>query len=495
MKRLIVVFLMTIMSSIHINFISAQETGYDGHRLRDRISRLVDLCGEWKGQAGGEQMRMVLEMEESSSVIGELEKSGAICFIHCFAEDMVKNDNVTAGYDGDYEYCFLEQSGGETVGVFYMTCSDGVLKGIYTKDGNTYPAGFELQDSDGKAGYTAADPAAVEEDKWDTATYMATREAFEAYLAEFPSGKYANEAKGRLRLLEAFEAEAKGDHYGALSALDKAENHIPLTREALDLRAEAEEGIAYDRFALSETPEESIRNGMDFVNTYLRSSRRSEVSDRVAYLMASSPTYLGATSAEVMLTYATTQETREYVVRQTSHFSKEKYRKSRKSGLGFNGGIGVSMETPLESLRPIYGGHISFSVGDYRNFMNIEMGLRYRYWAFVNEADASDTFDFHQLRLFIAPKINLVRQKKSAFYMYVAPEASYGYPIDMHATSFYEANTLSFGGRVGLGLGRFELSACYAYDYWPMVNEDFTGSYSRTMAGVALTFCFSGSGR
>lgn len=492
MKKLFVFFLMAVLPSLYINDTYAQDLSSASRRAQARVGRLSELCGTWKGQVGGVDAAMILEMEETSSAVGELDRAGMIYFLHCFAEDMVTDDNITAGFDSDYQYCLLEQSGGETVGVFYMSLMSGRLKGVYVKDGSISPADFEMIHAQEADDFSLE---SIEEDKWNTATYIATKEAYESYVSEFPSGKYVNEARGRLRILEAFASEEKGDHYAALIALDKAENHIPLTKEATDLRALAVEGIAYDRFLLSETPEESIANGMDFVNTYLKSRRRSEVSDKVAYLMASTPVYLAGTSAEVMLSYATTDETREYVLRQTRKIARDRYRKSGNSNLGFNGGIGFSLETPVESFRPVYGGHVFYSIGDYRNFMNFEMGVKYRYWSFVNVQDASDDFDFHQLRLFVAPKFNLVRQKKSPFYMYVAPEASYGYPIDMHATRMYEANSLTFGGRVGVGYGRFELAAMYSYDYWPMVKDTFTGSYSRTMAGVALTFCFSGSGR
>lgn len=474
--------------------ISAQDTVLSDSRLHDRVGRLGGVCGEWSGLVGGEEAFMSLDMEDSSSAVGELELSGMIYFMHCFAEDMVTDDNVTAGFDADYQYCFLQQSGGETVGVFYMSEMSGELKGICIRNGNIYPSAFKMTQSHRSTDFSKTDQASLEEDKWNVATYMATREAYESYLSEFPAGRYVNEARGRLRILEAFEAEVEGDHFAALSALRKAENHIPLTYEALSLKEKAEEGVAYDRFALAETPEESILYGMDFVNEFMNSDRRAKVSDKVARLMASSPMYLAGTPADVMLTYAVTDETREYVLSQTRQVAKERYRKSSKSGLGFNGGIGGSLETPSGAFEPVYGGHIFFSIGDYRNFLNFEMGLRYRYWAFTDTSDASE-FDFHQVRLFMAPKFNIIRQKRSAFYLYVAPEASYGYPVDMHGTGFYEANTLSVGGRAGIGVGRIELSASYTYDYWPMVNADFTGSYSHTMAGVALTFCFSGSGR
>lgn len=491
MRKLFVFILMAVLPSLHINTY-AQSSSIASRRVPDRVGKLSELCGTWLGHIGGEDASMTLEMEETSSAVGELDRKGMIYFIHCFAEDMVNDDDVTAGFDADYQYCFLEQSGGETIGVIYMSLMSGKLKGVYLKDGMISPSEFEMIHASEVNDFTEVN---VEEDKWNTAVYMATKEAYDSYISEFPSGEYVNEARGRLRLLEAFAAEEDGDHYSALSALDKAENHIPLTKEAMDLRAQAEECIAYDRFADEENREEKIRQGMDFVNTYLSSARRAEVSDQVAYLLASSPMYLAGTSAEIMLTYATTEKTREYVIKQTRQFAKVKHRRNRKSGLGFNGGIGASLETSVESFRPVYGGHIFYSIGDYRNFMNFEMGVKYRYWSFENVQDASDAFDFHQLRLFFAPKFNIIRQKKSPFYMYVAPEASYGYPIDMHATRMYEANSLTFSGRVGVGYGRFELAALYSYDYWPMVKDTFTGSYSRTMAGVAFTFCFSGSGR
>ena len=128
--------------------------------------------------------------------------------------------------------------------------------------------------------------------------------------------------------------------------------------------------------------------------------------------------------------------------------------------------------------------------------LNFEFGLRYRYWQFGEIQGEGQNVDFHNIRLVVAPKFNLVRQKKSAFYMYIAPELGYGYPIDMYGTGMYEANSLSLGGRVGIGVGRLDLSAMYTYDYVPLVTSDFpAGKYSPKQVGLALTFYFSGSGR
>ena len=68
----------------------------------------------------------------------------------------------------------------------------------------------------------------------------------------------------------------------------------------------AGEQLAYKKYSESKTRLDSIRNGLDFVNTYvMRSERRMEVSDRVAYLMASTPEYLAGTYVQaVFLTLA-----------------------------------------------------------------------------------------------------------------------------------------------------------------------------------------------
>lgn len=492
MKKIIILTILAVLPCLY-SFNSYAQRQSVSNRDQKNVAKPGDVCGVWKGLIGGEDACLSLEMRTDTYASGDLFWKGKANPIYCYAEDMVSDDGVTAGFDSDYQYCLLEQYGSEVVGVVYMSLSSGKLKGIYIKGSDISPVGFEksVLSIDG----SIANTNSLEEEKWNIAQYMSSPDAYREYLAVFPSGKYANEAKGRMKLLEAFAAEEKGDHHAALRALDKADNHIPLAEDALELRAKAIEGIAYDRFALAETPEESIQNGIDFVNTFLQSGRRAEVSDKVAYLMASTPVYLAGTSAEVMLTYATKDETREYILSQIQIYANEQENNRRKARLGFNGGLGVSYETSGKDAKPVYGGYVFFSIGDYRNYLNFEMGLKYRYWSFVNTENASEAFDFHQLRLFVAPKFNLVRQKKSAFYMYIAPEASYGYPIDMHGTGYYETNTLTLGARAGIGLGRFEVSASYSYDYWPMVNSSFAGSYSRTMTGVALTFCFSGSGR
>ena len=77
------------------------------------------------------------------------------------------------------------------------------------------------------------------------------------------------------------------------------------------------EQSAYRKYAESKTRLDSISNGMDYVNTYvIKSERRREVSDRIAYLMASTPEYLAGTSLDVILSYVYNDETREYVIRQ-----------------------------------------------------------------------------------------------------------------------------------------------------------------------------------
>ena len=269
----------------------------------------------------------------------------------------------------------------------------------------------------------------------------------------------------------------------------------------------AGEQLAYKKYSESKTRLDSIRNGLDFVNTYvMRSERRMEVSDRVAYLMASTPEYLAGTSLEALLSYVYKEETLQYVIGRKVKADMEAKHISKLKTIGFNAGIGGAVET-CEYINPgladtefIYGGHFLFSVGDYRNFFNLELGARYRYWVFrlnhwIGDPNAKYEYDFHQLRLVLAPKFNLIRQKRSAFYLYVAPEFGYNYPIDMHATGYYEGDNVTVGGRVGVGVGRFELSASYTRDVTPVLRNAFTDAYQPQQVGVAMTIYFSNSGR
>ncbi len=269
----------------------------------------------------------------------------------------------------------------------------------------------------------------------------------------------------------------------------------------------AGEQLAYKKYAESQTKLDSIRNGLDFVNTYvMKSERRREVSDRIAYLMASTPEYLAGTSLEALLSYVYKDETMQYVIEQKLEADREKKHINKIKGIGFNAGIGGSVET-CEYINPgltdtefIYGGHFLLSVGDYRNFFNLEFGARYRYWVFrmnhwLGNPNAKYDFDFHQVRLVLAPKFNLIRQRKSAFYFYVAPEFGYNYPIDMHATGYYEGENVTLGGRTGIGVGRFELSASYTRDITPVLKTVYTNAYQPQQVGVAMTIYFSNSGR
>ena len=515
--------------------------------LQERLKRLESVCGEWTGVIGEVSADATLYMEDTSSAIGELHKDGNIFFIHCFAEDMAKSDEYEVGVPGGYDYCIHQQSEGEVISVIYLTLDKDVLKGICVRGSENVPVAFSRKGQsvpvmDVLDGETLL---RFEDDKWSSVTYLNTVEAYESYLADFPQGRYAADARrniasikeaelrkmdleiwetalkentpeayeqylktvaqykeyedaarGRLEILTAEAAEKTGDYDSVLAALERAEGYMALPDDMISMRERNKELKAYDHYLKAGNDLQAISRGMDFVNTFLRSEKRNEVSDRVAYLMASTPSYLAGTPVEVMLTYAKTDETKEFVVKACKKAQKMRYRQSSNgSNLGFNFGIGAAVSNPLEALAPVYGGHFLFSIGDNRNFLNFEFGARYGYWSFVNKEDASDKYDFHQLRLVAAPKFNLIRQKKSSFYMYVAPEAAYGYPIDPHATRTYEPNSLSFGGRVGVGFGHFDLSASYMVDYWPMVKDTFTATYYPTMIGVALTVYLSGSGR
>lgn len=278
-------------------------------------------------------------------------------------------------------------------------------------------------------------------------------------------------------------------------------------QEMSDSLYRAGEQMAYRKYAKSRTRLDSIANGMEYVNTYvIRSERRREVSDRIAYLMASTPEYLAGTSLEVLLSYVYNEDTREYVIRQKTKEEREAIHIEKIRSLGFNAGIGAAVETceyineDLADTEYIYGGHLLFSIGDNRNFFNFEIGARYRYWVFrmnhwIGDPNAKYDYDFHQLRLVLAPKFNLIRQKRSPFYLYVAPEFGYNYPIDMHATGYYEGENLTLGARAGLGIGRFEVSASYTHDVTPMMKYVYTDAYRPQQVGVAMTIYFSNSGR
>lgn len=278
-------------------------------------------------------------------------------------------------------------------------------------------------------------------------------------------------------------------------------------QEMSDSLYRAGEQMAYSKYAKSRTRLDSIANGMEYVNTYvIRSERRREVSDRIAYLMASTPEYLAGTSLEVLLSYVYNEDTREYVIRQKTKEEREVIHMEKIRSLGFNAGIGAAVETceyineDLADTEYIYGGHLLFSIGDNRNFFNFEIGARYRYWVFrmnhwIGDPNAKYDYDFHQLRLVLAPKFNLIRQKRSPFYLYVAPEFGYNYPIDMHATGYYEGENITLGARAGLGIGRFEVSASYTHDVTPMMKYVYTDAYRPQQVGVAMTIYFSNSGR
>lgn len=539
MKSIFSAIVLMLFSAV-CPFTSYSQSSDNDQKVLERISKLENICGRWAGNAGSTSVEISLEMEETSSAIGELVKNDKVYFIHCFTDDMDKLDAYTAGPDGKYDYCMLEQDSGENVGIYYLSINDDFLTGIYL-------SGFvELRvtlnrHSSASEQEVSFDISAADEDKWENARYLDTPEAYEAYLVEFPLGKYvaeassylrsiddrrawekaegqntiasyreylesalltkayADQAVGRIAMMEARAADEVGDFEAVLTAMEIVETNIGLSDEALEIKNRNLEAKAYKRYLDSQTQEEAIQNGIEYVNTFLYAENRAEVSDKVAYLMASNPAYLAGTPSEIMLTYAKTDETRQFVEKQTKKAAKQRSKSSSGSSqVGFNGGFGAAYEKPMTGYAPVYGGHFLFSIGDNRNFLNFEFGLRYRYWQFgdmeINGRDRN--VDFHHIRLVVAPKFNIVRQRKSAFYMYIAPELGYGYPIDMYGTGMYQANSLSLGGRVGIGVGRLDLSAMYTYDHVPLVTSDFpAGKYSPKQVGLALTFYFSGSGR
>ncbi len=518
--------------------------------LTERLRKLETICGEWQGMVGNESADVTFYMEDSSSAIGEMRVEEKVFFLHCFAEDMAEDDKFAVGGKDGYDYCIMQQSEGEVVSMIYLSVKDGKLTGISAGGSGVSTVTFSRRGGNAREyQYLDAETIDFDYDKWTTVSYLNTIEAYESYLADFPQGKYADAARkqiksiryeaqreefekkdqelwekaltensieacqayldspleykayerlarGRLETLKAIDADKRGDHDAVLASLERADDYISLNRDMLALRMKNQELKSYDTYLKADTDLEAISRGMDFLNTYANSEKHDEVSDRVAYLMASSSQYLAGTPAEVILSYAKTEKTRKYVIKESAKAKRSRYRKSSNgSNLGFNLGIGAAVSRPIEVSAPVYGGHLLFSIGDNRNFLNFELGARYGYWNFVNREDPADVYDFHQLRLVAAPKFNLIRQKKSSFYLYVAPEAAYGYPIDPYGLRTYEANTLSFGGRIGFGIGHFDLSASYMLDYWPMVTESFTGSYYPTMVGIALTVYLSGSGR
>lgn len=530
------IFCLTAMISITL---SAQDQELN-QTVKERVYKLENICGIWTGMTGDVTVTMSMDMEDSSSAIGELTKEDMVYFLHCFTDDMDKLDPYAAGPGKEYEYCILQQNSGETIGIFYLSLSENKLSGIYYADFIETPVTLTRADSSPAVmEINEIDLEKADEDKWENTRYLDTREAYESYLEDFPEGKYSGEAKylldtfedrhlwektvedgsfeayksyldspvqpklneikakGVLAYMNALNAENADDPDAVLKFLEEMEKTSGLTEDAEMMKKRNLEAQAYKKYLNSSDDEEAIRNGIEYVNTYLRGEHRSEVSDRVAYLMASSPAYLAGTPCEIMLTYAVTDSTKEYVRKQTSKAAKTRSRNSSKtSRMGFNGGIGGTVEATMPGYDMIYGGHALFSIGDNRNFFNFEFGIRYRYWQFKELTPEIGNVDFHHIRLVAAPKFNLIRQKKSAFYLYIAPEAGYGYPIDMHSTGLYMPNSISFGGRVGIGIGRFDLSAMATYDFIPMVNENFpAGRYSQQQVGVALTFYISGSGR
>lgn len=533
MKYFFSAFMFILFSAVY-PLTSYSQSSDNEQKVLERISKLDEVCGSWTGNTGAASMELSLEMEETSSAIGELQKKDKVYFIHCFVDDMDKTDAYTAGPSGKYDYCMLEQDSGENVGVYYLSIKDDFLTGIYVSGSVAVPVSLTRQAS--SAGHEVSfDMEAADEDKWENARYLDTSEAYEAYLEEFPSGKhvaearslllsiddrqawekaeeqntmasyleyldsfiqtkaYANKAVGRIAMMEAVAADASGDYEAALTALETVEANIGLSLEALELKNRNLEAKIYQKYLDSVTPEDIIKNGIEYVNNFVHGAHRAEVSDRVAYMMASTPAYLNGVLAETMLTYAQTEETRQYVITETRKAARQRTKVSTTgSNVGFNGGIGASVQMPASLYSPMYGGHFLFSIGNNKNFFNLEFGVRYSYWQFGLVLKDKGKVDFHQLRLVAAPKFNVLRQKNSAFYMYVAPEVGYGYPIDMHGTRMYNANSISGGARIGVGLGRFDLSATYNYDYIPVVTSDFPPRrYSPHQLGFAFTFYFA----
>ena len=523
--------LLCVLSFALVPFSAYSQSSDYEQKVLERITMLEEVCGSWTGNAGGTDVVLNLEMEETSSAIGELQKIDKFFFIHCFTDDMDKMDAYTAGPDGKYDYCMLEQDSGENSGIYYLSINGDALAGIYVSGNLAVPVSLTRQ-SAASEHEVAFDLEAADEDKWENARYLDSAESYEAYLEEFPSGKHVEEARslllslddrqawekaeekntiasykeyldspipskanasravGRIAMMEAITADAAGDYEAALAAMEVVEANIGLSLEALELKNRNLETKIYKKYLDSVTPEEIIQNGIEYVNNFVHGAHRAEVSDRVAYMMASTPAYLNGVLAETMLTYAQTEETRQYVITETRKAARQRTKVSTTgSNVGFNGGFGVSVQMPASLYSPVLGGHFLFSIGNNRNFFNLEGGVRYSYWQFGLVLQDKGKVDFHQLRLFVAPKFNVLRQKNSAFYMYLAPEIGYGYPIDMHGTRMYNANSLSTGGRIGVGLGRFDLSATYTYDYYPVVTSDFPPRrYSPHQLGLAFTF-------
>ena len=71
--------------------------------LQKRLQKLESICGEWHGQLGNESVNATFFMEDSSSAIGEMQAGDKVFFLHCFAEDMDKDDKYAVGGTDGYD--------------------------------------------------------------------------------------------------------------------------------------------------------------------------------------------------------------------------------------------------------------------------------------------------------------------------------------------------------------------------------------------------------
>ena len=110
--------------------------------LLARLQKLETICGEWHGKLGNESADAAFYMEDSSSAIGEMQVADKVFFLHCFAEDMAKDDEYAVGGADGYDYCIMQQSEGEVVSMIYLSFKKGNLTGVSVSETGSFPVTF-----------------------------------------------------------------------------------------------------------------------------------------------------------------------------------------------------------------------------------------------------------------------------------------------------------------------------------------------------------------
>lgn len=335
----------------------------------------------------------------------------------------------------------------------------------------------------------------IEENLWNEAIKYNLKTGYINYLNKYPSGKYRGMAKMKLQALYLEDAQrnySSGNYREAISNFDIASRYLPLSSAskytyqlASEKLAQQRENSRYEELMKSAYPSAVLLESFlrDFPQNPKCPLIRGKLLNRYCIngkfdlarqLVVDNPD-------GIALTENFTPDVKwfmKYIKQRERNFNKNAKKRVNVpkrhdktsftvfDGVGIMFGVGGSLSymhagteivtiesqgATWEEENVIQGGflgpQIAFSLGDFYNRFNLELGFQYAY---------SGDFGSH-IPLSIAPRWNIIADD---FHLFVQPEVAYD----------FGSGGFSYGGRFGFGwYGAFSIGASYNSGFGHMI--------------------------